>query len=171
MEQHKVLSSTYTAEGVLDIESGVLIVPTKEEQILATLRKELLPAYTEGVLIERLSRSDVREALETNTEADSREVDIDEHEEEVLDLNTQEQNSIVNIYPLPAKTELKLEMASSGDYLIKCFDMNGALFRAFEKSGSTLTLDVSDWANGYYILAVFNADGRLLDQQKVVIGR
>lgn len=171
LEQHKALSSTYTSEGVLDIESGVLIVPTKEEQILATLRKELLPAYTEGVLIERLSRSDVREALETNTEADSREVDIDEHEEEVLDLNTQEQNSIVNIYPLPAKTELKLEMASSGDYLIKCFDMNGAPFRDFEKSGSTLTLDVSDWANGNYILAVFNSDGLLLDQQKVVVGR
>lgn len=171
LEQHKALSSTYTSEGVLDIESGVLMVPTKEEQILATLRKELLPAYTEGALIERLSRSDVREALETNTEADSREVDIDEHEEEALDLNTQEQNSIVNIYPQPAKTELKLEMTSSGDYLIKCFDMNGALFRDFEKSGSTLTLDVSDWANGNYILAVFNSDGLLLDQQKVVVGR
>ena len=170
-EQHKALSSAYTSEGVLDIESGVLMIPTKEEQILASLRKELLPIYKAGIRFERLSRADVREALESDFDADSDEALDEEQEMGVQDAHTQVQSAIVNVYPQPAKTELKLAMATSGDYLLKCFDMNGAPFQDYEKSGSTLTLDVSEWDNGTYILAVFNADGMLLDQKKVVVGR
>ncbi len=170
--QHWALIAPFAQEGVFHAEAGVQIVPTQEEQLLSTLRKVILPNSTDALVIERLSRRDVRQALQDELTESSDEDELDEAQEMPSeDAPQQEQSAIVNVYPQPAKTGLKLEMANSGDYLIKCFDMNGAPFREFNKSGSTLSLDVSNWDNGNYILAVFNADGLLLDQKKVVVGR
>lgn len=172
--QHQSLSTPLAAEGVLDVASGVILAPTKEEQILSTLRKDLLPAYQKGMRFERLSRADVRQALKDD---DDDEDDADPsnesfmQDEEVSVMNSEVKKTVAKVYPQPAKTALTLEMVNSGDYVIKCFDMSGTHFQDFEKTGSILSLNVSDWENGNYILAIFNADGLLLDQKKVVIGR
>ena len=86
---------------------------------------------------------------------------VDEQRAYVLDLRPEvqsveeiEEQINVNVYPNPVADELHVDMPFENNAEITILNMQGAVCRRANLSGSTNTIDVSDLAAGFYMVNV-----------------
>ena len=70
-------------------------------------------------------------------------------------------DSFVSLYPNPVSDVLKIKTTSSNILSIKLYSINGKLFRTYSFENRQVELDLSAFANGFYLLQI-QTDNELL---------
>ena len=77
----------------------------------------------------------------------------------------------LNVFPNPAHNELRIELQSTrpGTLRLQLRDLQGrSLWQHASNGNSNLQVPMNDWAQGTYLLQVYDTDGHLLSAQRVV---
>ena len=86
-----------------------------------------------------------------------------------LDVTDEEKANNFQIFPNPAQGILNVNTSQLGDYTIEIFSNDGSQFFKKEKMNTEkTTIDISDLANGQYIIKIQNK-GKLLLAKKILI--
>ncbi|MCX6181615.1 MAG: T9SS type A sorting domain-containing protein [Bacteroidetes bacterium] len=76
---------------------------------------------------------------------------------------------IENIYPNPVSSILNVVLANEEEYNLEIFNGSGVLIKTEKFKGVKYQQDVSEMADGVYVLRVSKPDGSLVDSQKFVV--
>ncbi|WP_415867211.1 T9SS type A sorting domain-containing protein [Thalassobellus suaedae] len=71
------------------------------------------------------------------------------------------------MYPVPAFNKITIDTKEIGIKTISLFDFNGKKIDSFQAQPQINTIDVSNYAKGFYILQVKSEDGIL--NKKIII--
>ena len=76
----------------------------------------------------------------------------------------------INLYPNPAKMYTTLTLTNITDNtLVTITDVNGKLMKSIRPIDAYTKIDVSDWAQGVYLVTV--SDGTSLQTKKLIIAK
>ena len=68
-------------------------------------------------------------------------------------------NLVSGFYPNPASNKLYVDLKSITNIKIDIYNLNGQLITSINGVDKLITIDVSTWKNGLYILKVSNKNG------------
>jgi hypothetical protein len=77
----------------------------------------------------------------------------------------------VTVYPVPANNELTIQFENASKANVKVFDMLGNVVYTSVISGNTNTISTSAFANGVYVLQVFDNYNNLISKAKFSVSR
>lgn len=78
-----------------------------------------------------------------------------------------ETNAEVRLYPNPANTNVRIE-AGNGIESVRVYDMMGALVETVSANGKSVSVNLSQYANGVYFFNIRQSDGVVTNQRVVV---
>lgn len=77
-------------------------------------------------------------------------------------------NYKIVIFPNPAQDYVEIKLSETGKHLIRLFDNTGRLIYHKSVSNNTLTISLTDYPSGIYIVYVSNENGGLFNSKLVV---
>jgi len=77
----------------------------------------------------------------------------------------------VRVYPVPVGDELHIQFENPGATTAKIYDVTGQLLGSYSLEQKNNTLDVTRYANGYYLLQIVDGENTLLASNRFVVCR
>jgi hypothetical protein len=77
----------------------------------------------------------------------------------------------IDVYPNPATNYFVVYNYKLNNNQVLLYDITGKLIRNIRTSSLTTKVDVSSLANGIYVLAIKDPDGRNIRTEKIVVNR